>query len=454
MTPRGLGRRRAWALLWCASAVCGGLTLGIESSSTAPAAAKSAPRRTTSRPHPPLPAVGVNIGTLGPGSRTQDADRAIAQAVKLHATVVRTSVPWSLLEPKNSEISPRALAFTDRLVADASAAGIRVIMTAESSPCWASSAPEPLLRHCSEEEQSRAHAWPPRNPADYAAFVAYLARRYGAQLAGIEIWNEPDQINQLYFAGADKARRYATLLRAAYPAIKAASPAVPVLAGSLVGSNGIFLRALYAAGIRGYYDGLAVHYYGLLLDALRQIREVQLANGDSRPLWLDEFGWSSCWPRNRIQQEQACVTARTQATNLRDAIRSLARTPYVAAMVVYKLQSTRTEDFGLLSTSGARKPAFTAFTEALASPFGAVSRVSLGLRAHAGQLVARGSAPVGDLMQLEAWQEGVLRLRAVFTLDRFNRYSLALPAVLGTHGLRVRVYQWWAGPGRAAERTI
>ena len=55
------------------------------------------------------------------------------------------------------------------------------------------------------------------------------------------------------------------MLRAAYPAIKQANPSVPVLAGSLVGSNGVFLRALYAAGIKGYYDGLAVHFYNLTL---------------------------------------------------------------------------------------------------------------------------------------------------------------------------------------------
>ena len=70
-----------------------------------------------------------------------------------------------------------------------------------------------------------------------------------------------------------------------------------MVAGSLVGSNGAFLRALYAAGIKGYYDGLSVHYYHLTLASLRSIHEVQVANGDTKPLWLDEFGWSSCWPR-------------------------------------------------------------------------------------------------------------------------------------------------------------
>ena len=35
-------------------------------------------------------------------------------------------------------------------------------------------------------------------------------------------------------------------------------------------------------------------------------------------------------------------------------------------------------------------------------------------------------------MQLEATKSGVLRFKATFTLDRFNRYTIALPSVLGT----------------------
>ena len=63
-------------------------------------------------------------------------------------------------------------------------------------------------------------------------------------------------------------------------------------------------------------------------------------------------------------------------------------------------------------------------------------------------MIASGSGPVGDFMQLEAFQGSVLRYRALFTLNRFNHYSIALPALLGTSGLRVRVYQYWAGTGR------
>jgi hypothetical protein len=59
---------------------------------------------------------------------------------------------------------------------------------------------------------SGANAWPPRDPATYAALVAFLAQRYGERLAAIEVWNEPDQSNEAYFAGPNKP---AALRRAA-----------------------------------------------------------------------------------------------------------------------------------------------------------------------------------------------------------------------------------------------
>jgi hypothetical protein len=284
--------------------------------------------------------------------------------------------------------------------------------------------------------------------------TSFLAARYGTRLAGIEIWNEPDHSNELYFAGPKKVERYAALLRAAYTAIKQANPAVTVLGGSLVGANGLFLRALYRQGIKGYYDGLAVHFYTLGLASLRAFRAVQVANNDSAPLWLDEFGWSSCYPAKRVQEEQPCVTPQVQGQNLSDIVRSVSRTPYVAAAVVYNLENAGAENFGLLDSKGRRKPAFAALRGALASPFSSAHRVTLSLRRRGRRVVASGSGPAGDYMQLEVFRGGVLRYRVLFTLNRFDRYAITLPAVLGTHGLRVRVFQYWGGLGRAAMAGI
>jgi polysaccharide biosynthesis protein PslG len=399
---------------------------------------------------------GVSTG-LEATSSPAEAARELAIAHQLHAKLVRVEVPWATLEPNGpGQIEPIALADTDRIVEDAAADGLGVVMLVQSTPCWASSAPASLLSQCRAGRASRATAWPPTQPAQFAAFMAFLAGRYGPRLTALEIWNEPDQSNEDYLAGPHKAERYAAMLRAAYPAIKQANPRVQVLAGSLVGSNGAFLRALYAAGIKGYYDGLAVHYYDLTLASLRSIRETQLANGDTKPLWLDEFGWSSCWPGHKLEEEQACVTPRIQALNITDTFRALARIPYVAAAMLYKLRDDPGEEFGVLSASGRRKPAFAALARALVSPgAGSIPPTTLTLSRHGSHVVAGGSAPVGDFLELEAYQGSLLRYRALFTLDRFNRYSLRLPAVLGTHGLRVRVFPYPVGfPSPTAQRSI
>ncbi|MFZ1154053.1 MAG: glycosyl hydrolase [Solirubrobacteraceae bacterium] len=402
---------------------------------------------------PPL--AGVNITDFPFGASAAEVNQEIAWARSVDARAIRVEIPWSMLEPQGpGQIEPNALAFVDYLVNRASANGIKVVALAMSTPCWASSAPASLLLACTPGAHSKANAWSPSNPKTYGSFVAFLAGRYGAKLAAIEVWNEPDQANEDYFAGPNKAKRYAAVLRAAYPAIKRADPQMQVLGGSLVGSNGAFLRALYAAGVKGYYDGLSVHFYNLVLASLRNLHEVQLANHDSKPLWLNEFGWSSCWPQQRIQQEQGCVTRQAQATNLSNVFRSLARTPWVAAEMVYELQGSRSEDFGVLNETGAQKLSFGALRSVFISPFGKPSPVTVRLSRHGGRIVASGSGPVGDYLQLEMFRDARAVYRAQFTLDRFNRYSLTLPRALGTQQLQVSVFQYWMGTAKAASASI
>jgi hypothetical protein len=181
---------------------------------------------------------------------------------------------------------------------------------------------------------------------------------------------------------------------------------------------------------------------------------VQVGNGDTRPLWLDEFGWSSCLPHQLVQEEQACVTAAVQARNLANVTRSLSQTPWLAAEVVYNLRDAPTENFGLVTASGEHKPAFAALARTFAAPPQRAEAVKLALARRGRRVVASGSGPVGDYMQLEAFVSGALRYRALFVLDRFNRYHIALPAVLGSRGIQVRVFQYWAGIGRGTSASI
>jgi polysaccharide biosynthesis protein PslG len=396
---------------------------------------------------------GINVEGLGESSTAAEAERAVALAVQLHAKLIRAELPWSVLQPNGpGGLNPNALAYTDRLMSDAHAHGIGVIAFVDSTPCWASSAPASVLGACAPSQPSKAFEYAPANPGDFAALAHMLVERYGDAMAAFEVWSEPDQITERTFAGPNKPEKYAALLAAAYPAIKQADPHMTVLAGAFVGINGVFLKLLYKAGIKGHYDALAVHFYTLTLAGLRTTHEAQLANGDATPLWLDEFGWPACWPQRAVDTEQACVTPAIQAQNITNMYRQLAMAGYVSAATLYNLRDSGHDAFGVLASSGAHKPSFSALAHVLASPHGPVSAVRLSLSKSGGRVVATGGGPVGDLMQLEAFQGRVLRFRATFALDRFNRFRLALPAALGTH-LRVRVFQQWSGPSRAVQRS-
>lgn len=428
-----------------ASAVLAVLLLAL---SLLPAGAQGAARRAQRQ----APLGGVNIAGLEGLGRPGEPDGSIAQAARLHAGTVRVLLPWSQLQPSGpGSFDPRALAFVDHLMEDASRHGLRVIMGLYNTPCWASSAPASLVRSCVSGRSPTAHAWPPSSTGFFTAFATTLTQRYAADLAAVEIWNEPDQSNEHYWAGPRKAAGYVALVRAAYPALKRVAPAVPVLAGSIVGANGEFLRALYAAGFRGYYDGLSVHFYTLTVASLRSIRAVQSEYGDSAPLWLDEFGWSSCWPRYRVQQEQGCVTRGVQASNILNSIRLISQLPYVAAYLIYELQGTAAEDFGVLNGRGVDKPSFRALSAALSNPFAPPEPVHLRLSVRRGSIIAAGSGPVGDFMRLLVSLNGRPAYRAIFTLDRFNRFKIALPRVLGTHV--TATLSRWGGGARSSARA-
>jgi len=108
----------------------------------------------------------------------------------------------------------------------------------------------------------------------------------------------------------------------------------------------------------------------------------------------------------------------------------------------------------VLNARGAHKRSFGTVSRLFVSPLGRPSPVTLKLVSRRGQVVASGSGPVGDYMHMEVLQHGVPRFRALFGLDRFNRYSLTLPRVLGGHGLKVKVWQQWSGVAAGATKRI
>jgi hypothetical protein len=398
------------------------------------------------------------IQGLSPSDSPAALQSRLDVAQRVGAKQLRIGVQWSRLQPASAEAYDQDyLAAVDRTMAGAAARNIKVVLFATATPCWASTAPASAKAQCSDTSTPYdVYRYPPSDPQTFARVSAFLVARYRANLAGYEVWNEPDQINENYWAGSDKVKRYVALVKATYRPVKLAAPEVPVLAGSFVGGNGKWLQAMYKAGIKGSYDGLAVHFYDLPLQSLSVTRKVQKANGDRTPQWLTEFGWNSCYrkggPAYRVQHR--CITAAMQGTALRDLARAIHATTWLKSAILYQDQDENADyRFGLFEPGGKPKPAYSVLSKLLHGKItGRLARPSIRLRVHNGRLVASGHASIADVFQLTARQNGMLRYRATLRSDRNGAWKVTLPASFASSGLKVRIASLWS-PAVAASAS-
>jgi hypothetical protein len=325
---------------------------------------------------------------------------------------------------------------------------MKVLLLVGSTPCWASSSPARGSCTGADANNHEVTRYQPSGTKGYADVSAFLAQRYAKDLAAFEIWNEPDQVNEQYWAGPNKVVNYVALAKAVYPAIKQVAPNVTVLAGSFVGGNGKWLQALYKAGIKGSYDALSVHFYDLTLTALSKTRAVERANGDASPLWLAEFGFTSCYRKGgpAFMIDHACNTRTGQAQNLVDTLRSIRKVSWVKSAVVFTLHDQSSAyQFGLFTRAGVRKPAFAAVRDVFSGKKRAVTRPTMRLAARRGRVSVTGRASQVEQFRLDVYLSGRLAYRAYLRTDRFGAYKVRLPAALGTSHLRVRLAGVWTG---------
>jgi Bacterial Ig domain len=229
----------------------------------------------------------------------------------------------------------------------------------------------------------------PPAPGDFASFASTFASQMAdADVAAYEIWNEED--DTMFWAGTPSPAQYAAIVRATYPAIKAADPDAKVLLGPLTGNNYDFLNQLYANGVGGYFDGVSVHtdtaclvdppssYYRengnvarFTFLGFRTIHDVMAAHGDgAKPIWMTELGWttatSTCARGMWAGQKPAGVSEAQQAANLREAYHCLAGYPYVETALWFTLRETNTQGdeldhYGLERLDTSHKPSWDAF---------------------------------------------------------------------------------------------
>jgi hypothetical protein len=349
------------------------LCLAVALCLIAPGTAAAAPAARASVPAHQLR--GVNLSpnrAFAPGGLSDDQNaREVASACQLRAGVVRVFVTWYLLEPTPGEVDPDYADRLSSLMREAGSCNIKVIFTLLGTPKWATSG---------SPTDAYFGVYPSRNGAgDYGWMVSSILRRWPG-LYALEVWNEPNLSN--YWRGSP--HDYADMVNAAVAAKRGTGVPTLILAGTLSLGATDYLRQLYAAGMRGE-DAVSIHPYatactpvcGQLFDpgprrlpfrrAIEGIHQVMLDNRDRSPLWLTEFGYSTC------PSQPACVSDRTQAAWMTESIRIAACYPYVAGLTTFVLrdrtvppswdQTSWNFHFGLMSADFVPKPAFAAVAD-------------------------------------------------------------------------------------------
>jgi polysaccharide biosynthesis protein PslG len=286
--------------------------------------------------------------------------RALGLMKAVGVDTVRILVPWVAVQHGKDAYD---WSLVDRMVDAAVSNRLSILATLNSPPAWAvASGQQPVTGR-------------PAAPATFGRFAGAVAAHFRGRISAYEIWNEPNAA--AFFAPAPDPAGFVDLLKAAYPAVKDADPAAIVVTGGLapivdfstITMDSVkFVRAMYAAGAKPFFDALGYHPYQYTMkfseggyhpdspiNQLAAIRQLMLANGDAaKKIWATEYG-----------EPSAVVGEAEQAAYLSDMLRKWQTLPYAGPVYVYTMrdrnsQSKNPEDtLGLYRSDGTAKPAST-----------------------------------------------------------------------------------------------
>ncbi len=255
---------------------------------------------------PPVEVV-ANKPIMGVHTRLTDEveewkiQRTLQMVREMGASWIVEFFPWAYYQAEDGRI---AWEHPDLVVGHAKANGLKVIARLGYTPEWARPEDTPLtyLDRDSYDE--------------FAAFAAAFAARYRGTVDYLIIGNEPNLSFEWGYR-ITTPEDYVDLLRVVYPAVKVANPEITILAGALAptlepeGSpwatnDLVYLQGMYEAGAADYFDGLAVHAYGLTFPAdaepgeeilnfrrIELLRSIMVEFGDeATPMYVTEAGWN------------------------------------------------------------------------------------------------------------------------------------------------------------------
>jgi len=240
--------------------------------------------------------------------------------------------------------------------------------------------------------------YPPKSNASMGNFAVALVNRYGPRgslwrerpgarklpIRSWQIWNEPPL--PVYWGDQPSARAYVEMLRVVGRAIKRADRRAEIVTAGLPPSKlrgairlERFIRQVYKAGGKRYFDTLAINSYARnkreLAALLRSVRRLMSRARDRKAkLWITEIGWGDSGPPHRFVVGSLGQARRISSSF--SAIRKLRRRLRLRGVVYFSWRDGRPyppryQDMwglhtGLLDIHGRPKPAFGAFQAAVA----------------------------------------------------------------------------------------
>lgn len=303
----------------------------------------------------------VQLGMATPlgdllGHSTAEMEAEFADYKALGVQWVRTDFWWDLVKP--TATGSYDWSTIDRVVDMASKYGIKVIGELNGMPSW-------VTPNMSTTAAQKAFG-------DYAAAAA---AHFGDKVDYWEVFNEPNLT-------PISPQSYTKMLQAAYTAIKAYDFGDVVISGGLSPSpqsgNGIYgavdyLKGMYAAGAKGYFDAVGFHPYTYPLLPENPaawngwqimedgIRGTMVANGDSAlDVWITELGAPTAGGTNAMSQAD-------QATVLKQAVALAGQSDWIGPILWYsyadKGGATNNMEnwFGLVDANGGHKTMYDVY---------------------------------------------------------------------------------------------
>jgi CDP-paratose 2-epimerase len=155
---------------------------------------------------------------------------------------------------------------------------------------------------------------PPRDPKTYADFLDVMLSRHGRHFAWIELWNEPNNINDWDWRLDHEWLHFSKMIGGAAYWIK--HRGWKTVLGGTCPTDLNWLRLMCRRGIMSYIDAVGIHGFPGTWDCewpgwkvqIKDTREALQEEGHSPQIWITESGYST-WNQKEAKQVSAFMSA-------------------------------------------------------------------------------------------------------------------------------------------------